>query len=208
MNLNKTTDQLYGCSQRIGKIVGFINNISEQTNLLALNAAIEAARAGASGKGFAVVADEVRKLAEQSKQSSFEITAIIKEIQGKIGYMRDGMRKSVEGVSRSTLIANEEGAAFREIIKANERVCRQAASINSRLDQAKNNLDGINEVNSNIAELAGELAESAVQASAAMEQQFAAHEDIVKSTSELKNMSEKFDRIIDRFKLQGNVYLV
>jgi len=70
-------------SQRIGDILGLINEIAEQTNLLALNAAIEAARAGEAGKGFAVVAGEVRKLAKRSLESTESIRVIVESIQAE-----------------------------------------------------------------------------------------------------------------------------
>ncbi len=65
-------------------ITSIISGISAQTNLLSLNASIEAARAGESGKGFAVVADEIRQLADQSKESSAKISAIINDLNTKV----------------------------------------------------------------------------------------------------------------------------
>jgi methyl-accepting chemotaxis protein len=68
-------------SQAIGEIIATVNDLAEQSNLLAVNAAIEAARAGEQGKGFTVVAQEVKSLAEQSKQATTQVRAILGEIQ-------------------------------------------------------------------------------------------------------------------------------
>jgi len=77
-------NRLSESAQQIDEINKVIQNISRQTNLLALNAAIEASRAGEAGKGFTVVAEEIRKLAEQSKESSDNIRAIIDDIISSI----------------------------------------------------------------------------------------------------------------------------
>ena len=58
-----------------------MNDLADQSNLLAVNAAIEAARAGEQGKGFAVVAQEIKSLAEQSKQATAQVRAILGDIQ-------------------------------------------------------------------------------------------------------------------------------
>jgi len=66
---------------QIGEIIATVNDIADQSNLLALNAAMEAARAGEAGRGFAVVAGEVRNLAEQSRQATAQVSSILSEIQ-------------------------------------------------------------------------------------------------------------------------------
>ena len=73
--------RLAEASQRIGNIVGLIQDIAGQTNLLALNATIEAARAGEMGKGFAVVAAEVKNLAQQTDRATRDIADQIGGIQ-------------------------------------------------------------------------------------------------------------------------------
>jgi methyl-accepting chemotaxis protein len=114
-------DQIAQSSQRIGEIVGMMDEIAFQTNLLALNAAVEAARAGDAGRGFAVVASEVRQLAQRSGVAS-------KEIKGLIGASDTHVRRGVElvdkagqalgdivgGVKRVAMIVSEIAAASRE----------------------------------------------------------------------------------------------
>ncbi|WP_421577863.1 globin-coupled sensor protein [Shinella sp. M31] len=71
-------------AEKIGQIIGVIDEIAFQTNLLALNAGIEAARAGDSGRGFAVVAQEVRALAQRSADAAREIKQLVTSTKSQV----------------------------------------------------------------------------------------------------------------------------
>ncbi|MBE0647103.1 MAG: methyl-accepting chemotaxis protein, partial [Bacteroidales bacterium] len=67
-------------SQTIGEITATVNELAEQSNLLAVNAAIEAAKAGEHGKGFTVVAQEIKMLADRSKEATYQVRNILRDV--------------------------------------------------------------------------------------------------------------------------------
>jgi methyl-accepting chemotaxis protein len=127
-----TITELGSSSEKIGEIIGVINDIADQTNLLALNAAIEAARAGEQGRGFAVVADEVRKLAERTTKATKEIEYMILNIQKSTETAVKSMQGTKENVSKGTGVAQKSAEAISNInylmIKLKEMITQIATA--------------------------------------------------------------------------------
>jgi twitching motility protein PilJ len=133
--VQSTGKKIKGLGERsleIGAIIEVINEIATQTNLLALNAAIEAARAGEQGRGFAVVADEVRKLAERAARATKDITGLIKGIQVETSEAVTVMEEGTREVEEGTKLADQAGAALREI----ELIVKQTATLMTDITRA------------------------------------------------------------------------
>ncbi len=135
VTVQSTGKKIKGLGERsleIGAIIEVINEIATQTNLLALNAAIEAARAGEQGRGFAVVADEVRKLAERAARATKDITGLIKSIQAETSEAVKVMEEGTREVEEGTKLADQAGAALREI----EQIVKQTSTLMSDITRA------------------------------------------------------------------------
>jgi methyl-accepting chemotaxis protein len=102
-------------TQQIGEIIATVNDIASQSNMLALNASVEAARAGEQGKGFAVVAMEVRSLAEQSKQATNQVEAILSDIQKATNLTVMATEEGSKGVEEGVTLSARTGAVIHEL---------------------------------------------------------------------------------------------
>lgn len=121
---NVSVKGLTEAAQRIGKVIGLMNDVASQTSLLALNATIEAARAGAAGKGFAVVASEVKALATQTAKATEEIGDQITMMQGAttdVVSMVDGIGRVISRIDEIAVTISsaveEQEAATQEIAR-------------------------------------------------------------------------------------------
>jgi methyl-accepting chemotaxis protein len=102
-------------TQQIGDIIATVNEIAAQSNMLALNASVEAARAGEHGKGFAVVAMEVRNLAEQSRQATAQVKAILSEIQKATNSTVMATEEGTKGVERGVQLSVQARDALEQL---------------------------------------------------------------------------------------------
>jgi methyl-accepting chemotaxis protein len=128
---------------QIGAITSAVNDLADQSNLLALNATIEAARAGEQGKGFAVVADEVRNLAEQSKQSTAQVQAILEDIERATRAAVAAAQEGTEVVEQGTELAERAGEIIAQLAQVNGSAAQSAEQIAASVQQQNAGMDQI-----------------------------------------------------------------
>jgi methyl-accepting chemotaxis protein len=155
---------LSAAAERIGAVVGLIDQIAGQTNLLALNATIEAARAGEAGRGFAVVAQEVKTLASQTATATSEIVGNINEVQTATR----AAVSSIEGIGGTIAEIHTITSAMRASIEAQVRATSEIAhNVNSAFDGTRQVSDRISSITGTARETS-ELARGLLRASGSL----------------------------------------
>jgi len=174
-------------TQQIGEIIATVNDIAAQSNLLALNASVEAARAGEHGKGFAVVAVEVRNLAEQSKQATAQVKAILNEIQRATNVAVMATEEGTKGVDTGVQMTGQAGITIQKLTAGISENASAAQQIVASSQQQTTGMEQIALAMENINE--------------AMVQNLASTRQAEKAAQDLSSVAKQLEELVDIYRL-------
>jgi methyl-accepting chemotaxis protein len=172
-------------TQQIGEITATVNDLASQSNILALNASIEAAKAGEHGRGFAVVATEVRNLAEQSKAATAQVRKILGDIQTATTAAVLATEQGTRVVVEGLELSGRAGDGIRSLAETIREASHAAQQIAASAQQQSAGMD-------QIAHAMKDVNESVAQFVAAARHSEQAAEDLNELSSQLAALTERY----------------
>lgn len=156
-------------SQEISGVVNLINVIAERTHILALNASMHAASAGEAGRGFAVVADEVQRLAENARQATQQISALVSNIQMETADTVNTMNSAIAQIVEGSRLAEQAGQQMQltqqNTVELVDSVKQIATTSENQARAGQSLLDGAEQIKRSSQQATKQLHEQAEQTS-------------------------------------------
>lgn len=174
-------------TQAIGEIISTVNDLAEQSHLLALNAAIEAAAAGEHGRSFSVIASEVKNLADQSREATVQVRAILGDIQ--------------KGINSSVMLTEEAvkrvDSGKQQADVANRTIRTMADSIQQSVQAFQQIVAGSNQQQigfTQVAQAVRDIGQASQQTAAGTQQ-------LEKAALNLTALSQQLQKAVERYRL-------
>lgn len=183
--------QLDTYMSQMNSILDIINSITSQTSLLALNASIEAARAGDAGRGFAVVASEISQMAQQTKDSTVQISQLIENVSNAIQMVVEVSSSMISMIESQNETTEKTAESFTVIEKNSDNVYGQsnelAAYVTKLADANKKIVDSI----STISAISEEVAAHASDTLSATESNNVIVEELAALSGQLETLAQE-----------------
>lgn len=190
-NVRNQTELTNQSAQQIQTVTQIIADISNQTNLLALNASIEAARAGENGRGFAVVAEQIRLLADQSKESTEQISKLISELIENAHVSVQITQTVSEAVTQQNDRIQSTEEIFKQLNTEIEQVGSSITEISGEVKELQGYSDEIEKGIESLSSFAEENAENARKTTTDMEQLLQIVDNCNDATNRVVSVSEE-----------------